>query len=339
MRSNQPILHVPTHIITGFLGVGKTSVMLHLLANKPSHERWAILVNEFGEIGIDGSLLRGQSNPEGKIFIQEVPGGCMCCTAGLPMQIALNQLLTQAKPDRLLIEPTGLGHPKEVLQLLSTEHYRNVLSLQKTITLVDARKLTDSRYTDHEIFNQQIAIADIVVGNKLDLYQPGDREKLEHYVAAMGRSDARVIFAQHGKVDFSEFQGQSLSHEEPKLIHHHGISKPLASERPIPENGVVKASNQGEGFLSTGWRFSPNIIFERQKLIQVLLTLNVERMKAVFITESGVFGYNQTNDGLAEVELDDCPESRIELISDTVTDTDFLESQLLNCLYESSPVR
>ena len=101
---------VPTNIITGFLGVGKTSAILYLLSQKPAHERWAVLVNEFGEIGVDGSLLNGQYSKEQGIFIREVPGGCMCCASGLPMQIALNQLLSKAKPDRLLIEPTGLGH-------------------------------------------------------------------------------------------------------------------------------------------------------------------------------------------------------------------------------------
>lgn len=129
---NQPILGVPTNIITGFLGVGKTSAILNLMANKPENERWAVLVNEFGEIGVDGSLVQGQQSEKQQVFIREVPGGCMCCAAGLPMQIALNQLLNEAKPDRLLIEPTGLGHPKEVLQVLSTDHYRQVLSLQRT---------------------------------------------------------------------------------------------------------------------------------------------------------------------------------------------------------------
>ena len=89
---------VPTNIITGFLGVGKTSAILHLLKEKPKDERWAILVNEFGEIGVDGSLFEGQHNQEQGVFIREVPGGCMCCAAGLPMQIALNQLLTRANP-------------------------------------------------------------------------------------------------------------------------------------------------------------------------------------------------------------------------------------------------
>lgn len=94
------------------------------------------------------------------------------------MQIALNQLLSEARPDRLLIEPTGLGHPKEVLQVLSTEYYRQILALQKNITLVDARKLSDPKYTEHETFNQQITIADTVVGNKRDLYQDEDEQKL-----------------------------------------------------------------------------------------------------------------------------------------------------------------
>ncbi len=140
-----PISGVPTNIITGFLGVGKTSAILNLMKHKPEGEKWAVLVNEFGEIGVDGSLIQGQKPGAQSVFIREVPGGCMCCAAGLPMQIALNQLLTEAKPDRLLIEPTGLGHPKEVLEVLSSEHYRQVLSLQKNITLVDARKLSNTR--------------------------------------------------------------------------------------------------------------------------------------------------------------------------------------------------
>ncbi len=332
MRSEQPMLGVPTHMITGFLGVGKTSAILNLIAAKPSDERWAILVNEFGEIGIDGSLLQGQQQ-KGNIFIREVPGGCMCCAAGLPMQIALNQLLSEAKPDRLLIEPTGLGHPKEVLQVLSTAYYRQLLSLQKNITLVDARKLSDSRYTDHETFNQQIEIADTVVGNKRDLYQDGDVQALQDYVAKVGRPDTKLIFAEYGVIPFSEFEGNTsvhayLAHHH----HHHRHSKPLVSELPIPESGMLKAVNAGEGFHSAGWRFSPEKIFEHSKLRQLLVELQLERMKAVFITDSGIFGYNLTEDGLTEVELDECVESRIELIAETLDEA--FEAHLLRCIHD-----
>ncbi|WP_240206349.1 GTP-binding protein [Vibrio sp. CyArs1] len=330
---NQPITGVPTNIITGFLGVGKTSAILSLMKDKPENERWAILVNEFGEIGIDGSLVQGQHKDKQQVFIREVPGGCMCCAAGLPMQIALNQLLSEARPDRLLIEPTGLGHPKEVLEVLSTEHYRQVLSLQKTVTLVDARRLSDSRYTQHDTFNQQISIADTIVGNKFDLYQQGDSEKLTTYVAKIGRPNTKVVFAEHGAIPLSEFEGETSIHQHPPHHHHHhSQSKPLVSEQDLPESGFLKAENEGEGFQSVGWRFSPDKVFNRQKLILLLVELDVERMKAVFITEDGIFGYNLTSDGLTEVVLDDYFESRIELISDTIDDT--FEEQLLSCLQE-----
>lgn len=176
--SKEKISAIPTNIITGFLGVGKTSTILHLLKTKPADERWAVLVNEFGKVGVDGSLFQGQRNKDQQVHIREVPGGCMCCTAGLPMQIALNELLIRAKPHRLLIEPTGLGHPVEVLEVLTSEYYRYVLSIEKIVTLVDARKLSDTRYTEHATFNQQIAIADVIVGNKQDLYQPEHQNQL-----------------------------------------------------------------------------------------------------------------------------------------------------------------
>ncbi|MGF1719630.1 GTP-binding protein [Vibrio kyushuensis] len=326
-----PIRAVPTNIITGFLGVGKTSAILSLMKHKPEGERWAILVNEFGEIGVDGSLMKGQYDEEQRVFIREVPGGCMCCAAGLPMQIALSQLLAEAKPDRLLIEPTGLGHPKEVLQVLLSEYYREVISLQKTLTLVDARKLSNVRYTNHDTFNQQISIADTIVGNKLDLYQGADKEVLLDYVAKHGQRGTKVLFAQQGQFDFSELSGPTVfstvaSHDH----HHHGHSKPLVSELPIPECGFIKAENEEDGFQSIGWRFEPTKVFSRTKLSSLLVSLKAERMKAVFITDTGVFGYNLTPDELTEVELDDCMESRIELISGTIDES--FEEHLMACL-------
>ncbi|CDT84123.1 CobW family GTP-binding protein [Vibrio coralliirubri] len=325
-----PMLGIPTNIITGFLGVGKTSAILNLMKNKPENERWAVLVNEFGEIGVDGSLIQGNQTTQ-QVFIREVPGGCMCCAAGLPMQIALNQLLTEAKPDRLLIEPTGLGHPKEVLQVLSSEHYRKVLSLQKNVTLVDARKLSDSRYADHDTFNQQITIADTVVGNKVDLYQDGDAEKLVEYVTEICHPNTKLVFAHHGKIPFEEFEGDThFFGQQAHHHHHHQQEKPLASELPMPESGMIKATNQGEGFESVGWRFSAEKLFDHQRLRHFLVGLKAERMKAVLITQSGIFGYNLTEDGLTESELDECIETRIEVIGLEIDDD--LESQLLECM-------
>jgi G3E family GTPase len=331
----QEIKNVPTNIITGFLGAGKTTAILHLLKQKPVDERWAVLVNEFGEIGVDGSLVQGQHAQDQAVFIREVPGGCMCCTAGLSMQVALNQLLTQAKPTRLLIEPTGLGHPKEVLQILSTDPYQDILSLQKTLTLVDARKLSDRRYTTHETFNQQIAIADIVIGNKLDLYQKEDKERLQDYVKKQASEGTQLAFSQQGAISLSWLEGNTTStefyhHHHSHHHHHPAEAKPSLSDMPIPTDGHIKASNQGEGVYSTGWRFAPNQLFQYNALFSFLSSLTVERMKAVFITEKGIFGYNLTTDDLTEIELDDCMESRIELISSEINNT--WEKQLMACL-------
>jgi G3E family GTPase len=332
LNDDTVIKAVPTNIITGFLGAGKTSAIVHLLQSKPKNERWAVLVNEFGEIGIDGSLMQGQYSEEQGVFIREVPGGCMCCAAGLPMQIALNMLLAKAKPDRLLIEPTGLGHPKEVLEVLSNEHYQDVLSIQKIITLVDARQLKDERYTSHETFNQQIAIADVVIGNKQDLYDEGDKERLSQYIDEHFSPDKQQAFTEQGQIDLSLLSGNTHA-KAGHSHHHHSHQSVLASEQPLPEAGFLKSENQGDGFLSTGWRFDQRYQFDRSKLCLFLSGLEVERMKAVFMTNEGLFGYNLADGSLKELPIDVCEESRIEMIAEHLDDE--WESQILGCAVDS----
>lgn len=333
----QDVYAVPTNIITGFLGVGKTTAILHLLKSKPDNERWAVLVNEFGEVGVDGGFFQGQHTDISGVYIREVPGGCMCCAAGLPMLIALNQLLARAKPHRLLIEPTGLGHPKEVLEVLNAKHYHDVLSVQKCVTLVDARNLRDTRYTEHDTFNQQIDMADVIVGNKEDLYQIDDKMCLETYVMARKQQKIPIVFSLHGQIDASILKGPSLlenessRHQHHEQTHHHDLGFD-SNEAPIPECGFLKSENTGEGYHVIGWRFSPTKIFDRRLLFSYLSGICAERIKAVFITREGVFGYNATADALTEYELDDSTESRIEII--TKRGETIKEIDLWPCLLE-----
>lgn len=324
--------HVPTHIITGFLGVGKTSAILHLLKNKPHHERWAVLVNEFGEIGVDGSLFEGTYTEEQNIFIREVPGGCMCCSAGIPMHAALTMLLTHAQPDRLLIEPTGLGHPLEVIQVLSNQHYQELLSIQKIITLVDARQLSNAYYTEHATFNQQIALADLIIGNKRDLYSKEDEDRLKTYIQKQGSPGVQIHMTEQGVLDPSWLEGSTSTHVEPSRRHLKDVKTPSAPV-PLPKCGYVQAINQGEGFQSVGWRWTPYHVFDHLKLRVVLQGLSVERMKGVFITQDGIFGYNLTSDGWTERQLNECLENRIEIIAKQL-DTTWKKS-LFDCIIES----
>lgn len=336
---HEKILSVPTNVITGFLGVGKTSAILSLLKQKPDHERWAVLVNEFGEIGVDGSLLEKNKFISAGVFIKEVPGGCMCCASGVPTQIALNQLLTEAKPHRLLIEPTGLGHPQEVLTLLSNKYYEKVLRLEKTITLVDARQIADQRYAEHATFNQQLEVANVIVANKVDLYDEYEEANLLNHLTLKKFTPKELYSTQYGEIKLDWLEGgifidsrpckhshkHSISHNHSKTHSHYNneikqasLNEPTSSSDKINTSDFIKAENSGEGYQSVGWRISHSQAFNRGKIISFLNSIEAIRVKASFITSEGVFGYNKTIDGLNEFALNDIDESRIEIICDVI---------------------
>ncbi len=176
-----------TNLITGFLGSGKTTSILHLLAQKPADEKWAVLVNEFGEVGIDGALLADSG-----ALLKEIPGGCMCCVNGLPMQVGLNTLLRQGKPDRLLIEPTGLGHPKQILDILTAAVYEPWIDLRATVCILDPRQLLDEKVVNNDNFRDQLAAADIIVANKNDRETPESAHALADWWQRWGGDRRKV---------------------------------------------------------------------------------------------------------------------------------------------------
>ncbi len=328
---------VPTNIITGFLGVGKTTVIRHLLAQKPADERWAVLVNEFGEVGIDSNLIEGTTSSERGITISQVPGGCMCCANGLPMQMALSLLLARSKPHRLLIEPTGLGHPREVLGVLSREYYRELLSLQATFTLIDARKIQDSRYTSNSVFNEQLDLAEIVIANKADLYQPEDFPALLDYIESRFGLESKLVYqVKHGAVDLGW-----LKHPASDVNVNSCRSMPLPEDPgalpavlETPAEGFVRADNSGEGFFSRGWIFNPDWQFKETRLQALFHSIEVERLKGVFNTPIGFVGFNKVDNVVSRVGLDDSADSRVEIISSSLDSLDGFEEALLNCLVD-----
>ncbi len=329
---NQFQRKIPTNIITGFLGVGKTTLIRQWLATKPANERWAVLVNEFGEVGIDGAFFKGQS--DSGIYVKDVPGGCMCCTSGLPMQIALNQLITHAKPDRLLIEPTGLGHPKEIIAGLMEPHYQQVLQLQATITLVDARRLAEPRYREHEPFLEQLAMADQIVAAKADQYEDADWQRLKDYLAEKGRAELTPHACEHGVLD-PAILSNPCQHR--LLSQTHEARQPLTSENDIQQTlqqqGWVKLENQSDGFYSHGWIIAPEYVFDFHTVMMTLSGIVAERIKAVFITDQGIFAFNQADGALSAFEMDETADSRLEFICDNPTEAADIASKLEDYLF------
>jgi G3E family GTPase len=331
------LTNIPTNIITGFLGSGKTTAIRHLLAHKPAGERWAVLVNEFGETGIDAALLAADAIDPDEVAIREVPGGCMCCATGVPMRVALNQLLAQARPHRLLVEPTGLGHPQALLKTLTGENFASVLDIRAVITLLDARKLHDSRYTSHRTFQQQLAVADRLVANKADRYSADERDELESFLRAqpeLGAKPRRIV--EHGRLDLAWLDGASAqsagSSRAPAPTMEPDPRAGDGGEPDLPTTGIRGTYNEGEGHVSSGWRFAPDRIFDYQDLVTLLRQLPVERVKAVVHTNQGSFRFNREGESLDQAEAAHQGESRLEVIARDPHALDDLETRLHNCL-------
>ena len=316
------------NLLTGFLGSGKTTTLLHLLAHKPEEENWAVLVNEFGEVGIDGALLANSS-----AILKEIPGGCMCCVNGLPMQVGLNRLLKQNKPDRLLIEPTGLGHPRQLLQMLTSPVYQPWLELQATLTLLDARHLADERVAKNENFRDQLAAADIIVGNKRDRWSEADRQRLEQWLAAH-QDDRQFVTAEFGQIPLTLLdrpRGKARAIPHPAHHHHH----------PAPANGIAamrldghatwrRAVNQGQGYVACGWIFDDETVFDTLPLLEWARLAPVDRVKGVLRIAEGAVSINrQGEDVHIEILGSTPPDSRVEMIHSSSADWNSLQSALL----------
>jgi G3E family GTPase len=99
--------------------------------------------------------------------------------SGLPFQMGLNLLIAREKPDVILIEPTGLGHPRNILNMLAAEHYQSILELGATICLLDPRHLSQPRYTSNDVFKDQLQVADVLVANKTELTSPADKSAFD----------------------------------------------------------------------------------------------------------------------------------------------------------------
>jgi G3E family GTPase len=317
-----------TNLITGFLGSGKTTSILHLLANKPADEKWAVLVNEFGEVGIDGALLADSG-----ALLKEIPGGCMCCVNGLPMQVGLNTLLRQGKPDRLLIEPTGLGHPKQILDILTAPVYEPWIDLRATLCLLDPRQLLDDKVLNNENFRDQLAAADVVIANKADRATVESQQALEQWWQQHGEGRERYIATQGNLpqrlLDLPRSNLTPLP-ESAEHAHSHVSRKGLAA-LSLPENQRWRRSaNSGQGYHACGWIFDPETEFDTIGLLEWARLAPVTRVKGVMRIPEGLVRINRQGLDLhIETQSVAPPDSRIELINESDADWNSLQSALL----------
>lgn len=320
---------VPTHIISGFLGAGKTTLLQHLLTQKPENETWAILMNEFGQIGVDQQLISQQQG----YAVKELLGGCLCCSSQLPMQIALARLLTESKPDRLFIEPTGLGHPAQLLEQLTEPHWQSSLAMRALVIVVDGSRLHDEAWVKQNLYTDQLKAAQIVVLSHIDCMTAADRQA---YMALKQEYETYVqywIEAENGQVDIQQLdiQQQALQRKiQPllKIQQAQPTHVPNAEIKQLPYHYIETA----QGYTVAGWKLPKRWQFDFYDLLDVLCAQqDWVRIKGIFNTDQGWKSFNfnpqQFNYKSAEEGID----NRIEVITQSEQDWLAFETQLLAC--------
>ncbi|MGH8066301.1 MAG: CobW family GTP-binding protein [Candidatus Entotheonellia bacterium] len=180
------------NLLTGFLGSGKTTLLKYIMQHGLQQKRVAIIMNEIGDIGIDGKVITGLEGVESMV---EFNSGCVCCTIDdYRFAIAVQQIIQETKPDLLIIETTGLADPNPIIDRLKTAS----VARDAVITLVDAATFLPLSAA-HEVLDEQVKAADFLVLNKIDLVTERERQKVEKRLRRLNRR-ALLLEASYGQV-------------------------------------------------------------------------------------------------------------------------------------------
>ncbi|PVZ38796.1 GTP-binding protein [Pseudomonas sp. CC120222-01a] len=318
--------NIPTHVIAGPLGAGKTSLIRQLMAQRPANERWTVLVNEFGQVGLDAALL---SRDEDGIAIGEVAGGCLCCVNGTPFQVGLGRLLRKARPDRLFIEPSGLGHPVQLLDQLQQAPWVGVLAVQPLVMVLDAHALARGEPLP-EAQQQALQAAALVVLNKTDAVD-------EDFKLLINKEFLNIhkIWTWQGLVELKMLPVSSTSQFSDNSVNNlpeaslSTASSALWIDPALP----ICSAQEGEGGWSIGWRWHPSQRFDPQRLQAFLAAWPWRRAKGVIHSVDGWQSFNGLEGDLPQWQPSEWrKDSRIELIFDQVQSQSVLAHALTRCL-------
>lgn len=318
---------VPTNLLTGFLGVGKTTAILSLLAAKPAGERWAVLVNEYGEVGIDEAVIAGQGVPG--VSVREIGGGCFCCTTAPYLPVALHFLLTENRPDRLLIESSGLGHPANLIDTLR-RNYADRLAVRATVCLVDPADFVRPGMLDNPVFVDQVQLADVLVLNKLDTATAGQVEAFRAWADGLFPPKALVIGTTHGQLDPAWLDAAADDGRTPLFPQAHAHAPTHAEAMlQLPARGrPVRSPSPG----ACGWVFAPADVFDEGKLLGLFARWpQVTRLKGVFRVDEDWIFVNRAGSAVTVSPTAYRRDSRVQVFGDGV-DWDSFEKGLVGCL-------
>jgi len=238
---------IPATVVTGFLGAGKTTLIRHMLQNAQG-KRIALIINEFGDLGVDGDILKGCGDEVcTEDDIVELSNGCICCTVADDFIPTMEALLARAdKPDHIVIETSGLALPQPLVRAFNWPGISTKVTVDGVVTVVDGRAVHDGQFAhnvaavdaqrardenlDHEtplseLFEDQVACADMIVVNKTDLLDASEAESLTGKLKSEARSGVQVVKASMGALPVDILLGQGIGAEGDLAarheIHHH----------------------------------------------------------------------------------------------------------------------
>jgi cobalamin biosynthesis protein CobW len=227
---------IPTTVITGFLGSGKTTLVRHILANS-GNRKLALIVNEFGDVGVDGDILKACGNENcTEDDIIELANGCICCTVADEFIPTIQKLLARKdRPDHIIIETSGLALPQPLVRAFNWPEIKAQVTVDGVITVVDAKALAEGRFADdeealaaqraaddnlehenpiEELFEDQLNAADLVIVNKQDLLTEDEKKSVTDQLKAQIRKSTKLVNATESAVDLSVLLGHDASAED-----------------------------------------------------------------------------------------------------------------------------
>jgi cobalamin biosynthesis protein CobW len=227
---------IPVTVITGFLGAGKTTLVRHVLAHAQGR-RIALIINEFGELGVDKEVLAGCGDATCREEdMIELANGCICCTVAEDFIPTMQQLLSRPdRPDHIVIETSGLALPQPLIRAFNWPEIKSEVTIDGVVTVADAAALAEGRFAsneaavdaqrrademlDHEtplgeLFEDQLVAADLVVLNKTDLVDAAALAKIEAALRAEMRPGTGLVRATNGHVDVAALLGLGLASED-----------------------------------------------------------------------------------------------------------------------------
>ena len=349
---------IPTNVIVGFLGSGKTTAIAKLIDQRRMGENWSVLINEYGKVSIDHALV--DSGMEG-VAVEELTGGCACCTLAMLFQPLLAQFIRRTKPDRLILEPSGLSHPAKVVDILRSPNFAKTIDLRNIMCLIDPKDFADPRWRESEVFQDQVQLADIVVLNWTDSRERELIDRCRAWIENFNPPKQLITETSFGAIDSDLLDMHFDTVRFPMFADAHPVAKPIHAEQtvlePISESSLstedgsekqetdhvhqrpapgnpVRFQNNDPGFDACGWIFHIDDIFDRDKLLDLLGYVHpIVRLKGVFRCEGDWWTINRAKDTTTYAISVYRRDSRLEIILDRKTPSwDKFEIELLECL-------